>query len=603
MPHTSFKCLHCLQCFPDVKSLGEHPCFKCSTCGRHLKNSQEFIDHRKAHLLEQPFVCQNCSPWFKVESNLRRFLEVHSARHQFECVECNSIYGRCTPCRSLVEPIVRIRARILEKPFLCRSCSPWFKVESNLKSFLEVHSGRGEFVCQQCRSTYERTNSEEGSLLKCTFPTKYNLLDTSFRCMKCCPWFSVESNLKKFLKVHSHQSDFVCAQCKSIYIRHRKAGGLFCDTVFEAVFHRRKCRMCDKTLETSSDYHQHCHAHMLERRFKCSNCSFSFTQETYIEKYLGVHSNRSHFVCYQCGRAFVRSNKRNSFLAPAYKRYHCEECNMSFPLSKSYKCHMDFHSGKVFKCEKCNNVFRTSKGMNDHIRYRHRDPNYQQKEYKCNDCGKSFKSSFILSAHAIVHRKPDEVFECKECGRMFSSKRRSQFHARLHVKFGGGKVFHCKNCNKEFHVLEGLSKHARFHCDLNSGHVFECKQCKRSFDTSKKLNCHLRAHRENFTCQQCGKGFARSATLTKHMEEHTADAKLECPQCKKLFSSSKKLEKHAIVHKYFCKQCKKEFSSAYALRRHLEEHPVDNRFECKNCNKKYVHRGSYEKHLKVHLKS
>lgn len=576
---TPLKCPDCLQSFSDLTAIGKHPCFKCNTCGKHLKDSKEFGDHRRAHLLEQPFKCQTCSPWLK--SNLLSFLDVHSGRNEFRCADCKSVYTRSlAPSRVLLEPVARARALLLEKEFFCKSCDAWFRVESNVKLFLDIHSGRDEFVCSQCKSTYQRTNTSEGSGLKCMIPLHGNLFITPFRCPKCCPWFRVEVNRRRFLKC-SKKSLFICELCNSKYTRQKTTSGGDV-LVFTTVFHSRECSVCGKILNSLSDYNNHVHAHLLERRFQCLDCDVLFPQE----KYLKVHSNRNHFVCSRCCRAFVRSEKQSCLLEAAFKRYHCEQCNMSFAMEKVFKKHMEIHFEKVFPCPKCKNVFRTPRGLSAHCLTKHSNSSVSSNEHKCIECGKSFESSFSLRSHVLVHRKLEEIVECKECSQRFTSLSAFKFHTSLHRKYGSGKKFRCKNCYVEFQKMESLYTHSQLRCDLTSGCIFECKQCKESFDSMRKLNTHIRNHTEDLVCQHRGKEFSNSLTLAKHLKEYN-------------FSTGQLDSRPSSNKRFTCKQCKEEFSNSKDLRKHSKLHPREI-FECRYCFKQYTYYTSYEKHITIH---
>lgn len=116
------------------------------------------------------------------------------------------------------------------------------------------------------------------------------------------------------------------------------------------------------------------------------------------------------------------------------------------------------------------------------------------KPHKCKQCGKCFKSLYLLKNHAIIHTgiKP---YKCDHCGKSFSRSESLKAHVQTHK---GEKPFECDHCKRTFGTKKIVKSHLRIHTGEKP---YKCKECDKCFRTSQILKTHGRIHTKEKTIQ------------------------------------------------------------------------------------------------------
>ena len=130
--------------------------------------------------------------------------------------------------------------------------------------------------------------------------------------------------------------------------------------------------------------------------------------------------------------------------------------------------------------------------------------------------------------------------ECQICGKVVV---RLSDQMKIHCE---AKPFKCDFCGKGFKTKGELTVHVRVH---TGERPFKCDLCGEGFTLSSALSVHIRTHTgaKPFNCDFCKKGFSRNDTLIRHLQIHTGEKPFKCDLCGvSLKSPQNKLINHLL---------------------------------------------------------
>lgn len=131
-------------------------------------------------------------------------------------------------------------------------------------------------------------------------------------------------------------------------------------------------------------------------------------------------------------------------------------CSVKFWGSSQLVSHMSQHteSEGPFECFICKKHFEKFEDFESHLQ-EHKEPGLEI--FKCDHCGKTFRSGSNLRNHLNVHTglKPHA---CGTCGRAFANQRNLKRHERAHT---GIKPYTCEICNKKFNATDNFARYVK----------------------------------------------------------------------------------------------------------------------------------------------
>ncbi|XP_062330596.1 zinc finger protein 646 [Osmerus eperlanus] len=239
----------------------------------------------------------------------------------------------------------------------------------------------------------------------------------------------------------------------------------------------------------------------------------------------------------------------------------------------------------------------------------------------------------------------DRQYKCDQCGRSYRHAGSLLNHKKSH-KTG---VFRCFVCQKRFYNLLALKNHQRTHFDVKR---HTCHECGKAFKIQKQLLNHLRIHKENQAkiqelnnqiqalMQMNGTGSeggmhslnananqastsckrrrppptSRKAVRPANQTEPNAGVKSEnsgdprpysCDQCGRTYRHAGSLVNHKNSHKtgeYYCSICNNTYSNQLAMKNHLRIHFALKKHCCQDCGKGFRVKRQLTNHTCPHLK-
>lgn len=221
-----------------------------------------------------------------------------------------------------------------------------------------------------------------------------------------------------------------------------------------------RCLMCSMTAELIHDLRAHIrkkHVYPMfpppvepKKEFICDYCGVCVKSKDALTKHFLRHTNT--------------------------KSYPCRFCGKFFRLASTTKIHERQHTGEVRAESEQHKIQASTKYLQIFFVQ-------LQKPYQCHECGKTFVSKGLMTAHKKNHE--EKTYTCHICGKVLKFEANYRNHMRTHRVERDHK---CTVCSKDFNNRLNLRKHMEIH----SARRHKCYYCDSTFNTPDGRRQHQR---------------------------------------------------------------------------------------------------------------
>ncbi|XP_006007844.1 zinc finger protein 646 [Latimeria chalumnae] len=350
----------------------------------------------------------------------------------------------------------------------------------------------------------------------------------------------------KALLLRASQDILPCDQCNNVYTK-------WADLQMHLEAHRDErpyqCQQCGKSYRHAGSLVNHKRTHETGL-YQCVTCEKEFTNPMALKGHERLHMAKKRFRCNECGKAFrVSTQLMHHRKIHAEKPYYCGLCDELFLSSSSYEQHQALHGGQEPLPDRTD--LPLSPGAHPGAARRHgtatsaaamqRDapgglaahalPSVATIDPTKSDLKNLPKSSSESDAHpddadprADPTEDPQEErpYRCNECGKSYKHAGSLTNHRQTHTL----GYYQCTICLKEYSNIMALKYHVRLHSEYKP---YKCAVCAKAFRGTTELMNHRRIHtgEKPYCCDHCGDRFFTKYQLQQHKLTHGGGSSLD----------------------------------------------------------------------------
>ncbi|XP_048391224.1 zinc finger protein 142 isoform X2 [Stegostoma tigrinum] len=444
------KQIRCLKQHVAIKHDGVKP-YKCRYCDFSTTRRYRLDAHESLHTGVGRLACDSCQQTFGTGSKLRiHKLRVHEKRPTHFCALCDySGYNQ----NDITRHVSSCHAG--EPSAACGRCDARFSSEGALKQHcLRRHE---EKVCHDCPSCVFACYSE--STLRSHVQRQHPQLE----CSSCKERFERREQLEEHKKVHFSQH---CPHCDFATRERQQLIQHLLDTHEEdkeeadggeggKPFH---CPFCEFTCRHQMVFDYHMKAHGGTRMYKCTDCDYTTKNRQKITWHIRIHTGEKPYKCHLCNYACADPSrlKYHMRIHQEERKYLCPECGYKCKWINQLKYHMTKHTGaKPYQCDECDYCTNRADALRTHKETRHKET----RSFICEQCGKGFKTRFLLKTHLKKHSEA-KPYVCSVCCRGFRWQAGLRHHYLTHTN---EHPFFCRHCSykakQKFQVVKHIQRH------------------------------------------------------------------------------------------------------------------------------------------------
>ncbi|XP_072324895.1 zinc finger protein 142 isoform X2 [Scyliorhinus torazame] len=438
----------CLKQHVAIKHDGVKP-YKCRYCNFSTTRRYRLDAHESLHTGVGRLTCDACQQTFGTSSKLRiHKLRVHEKRPTHFCALCDySGYNQ----NDITRHVSSCHAG--EPSAACGRCEARFSSEGALKQHcLRQHE---EKVCHRCPSCVFACYSES------TLRSHVQRQHPQLVCSVCKEHFERRETLEEHKKVHfSHH----CQHCGFATRERQQLIQHLLDTHEEEYGAGAeggkpfRCPFCDFACYHQMVFDYHMKAHGGTRLYKCTDCDYTTKNRQKITWHIRIHTGEKPYKCHLCSYACADPSrlKYHMRIHQDERKYLCPECGYKCKWINQLKYHMTKHTGaKPYQCDECDYCTNRADALRTHKETRHKET----RSFICEQCGKGFKTRFLLKTHLKKHSDA-KPYVCSVCCRGFRWQAGLRHHYLTHTN---EHPFFCRHCSykakQKFQVVKHIQRH------------------------------------------------------------------------------------------------------------------------------------------------
>ena len=508
--------------------------------------------------------CKLCDKIFTTKD--RQMLHIETVHKNFQCETCKQKFTQKSSLKYHLETVNCAEKMTLRKQnckFDCDICGKGFSFKHNLKNHLQkVHSVKAFAKCDACKEEFNHYRE----LLKHKKILHPKL--KKFACNLCNANYKSRAGKRYHIETaHNEKGTFECDKCGKIFMHKLN----LTSHLKRASCAAKKCKSCDQVFDTDKGFSNHaCSVHQQREITQSESDRLNQTDESGQMKSLGQlekeDTNPLRLDLQDdarfCSKSFQTKESVNK-LSKQNKNFKCNSCGKGFSFKHNLKNHLQkVHSVKgLAKCDVCEEEFNHYKDLLKHKKMLHPK---------------------IEKLGSNVHAKAGN-YVCNICDANFKSKTGHRYHIKtLHNTI---KNFECKDCGQKFAQTHILDNHLKG--DNCISRIRNCDSCDEVFNSKKELVQHRRQfHREKFECGICNAMLATKGSRDIHVEfMHTKIKNFECTTCSMQFYKKPQLQQHVQkVHMgitYDCHICTSKLTNKQSFEYHMKTvHSVAKVYKC-----------------------